>query len=543
MKFKIFFIVLTLVLSQGIILANNIESVKDAGDFVTTSAPEKTDFYSDNNKNMDSKMNEFSIYDFLISNKKSLYFNVDKMNEENSCMQSFFEAVERYEQGNTTSSYKSFESIINESSYNDFYYMLMAYKLSDMGFFSLANSAINKVGDKYIWQEQIDALKQYYFPEYMHSTEEEMFLADIQSSINYSNLTHESIADVMKKDKIIKRSDYALYLVAEALYAEKDYQKALNLINKAFSINPYNVYYSELKAKILTEQKKYNEAIDVIVNIEQKNGLSPVTLRELDSIKYIAMSKAEGNPLKSKYYLALYFFANKDYAKALNELSIVNYKNKLPEAYTLAGNIHFLNKEFEKASDSYQKALAIDKKHSFAYSGLGNILVLKKDYSGAKKAYLKAEKYDKKNIENLLNLAFVSMLENDNTTASNYCDKAIVINNKAFQPYYVKSKINQENEQADLRKAIRLNPFYSNSWLDLTTYYIEKNDFKAAENCLASVKFLEEKSYRYYYYNAMLAKMNSDSESANNNFKKAVNLYSTKNSIFINVPTANIKEF
>lgn len=499
--------------------------------------------FTEQTSKFDASLNDSNIHDLIFSSSQSFALNKDMKNDSATILKQFFESMERFSQSNVTVAYKGFNSIIDDNSQNDFCYMFMAYKLTDIGFFSLADLAMNKVQDRQVWQKYIDSIKKSYFPEYKLDYEDEMFFANIYTSINYNNLTRESIADVMKRDKIIKRSDYANYLVANALYIDKDYTKSLIFINRAISIDSNNIYYLKLKARILYDQEKYDDALAVINSLDSRNILYSDSLNEINQIKYLILSKSEKNSLKARYYLAYYFYLNKDYPKALKELSFIIPKNKLPEASNLAGNIYFSNKEYDKSLENYEKTIKIDKRYAPSYKGIANLYVLKKDYANAQKYYLKAYKYDRNDADTLVDLSLICFVTKDVQGAKEYCDKAFSANPDFYKAYYLQAKIKPERAVLSLKKASESNPFYSNSWLDMADNALAERNINAAQSYVDSVRFLDENSYRYYYYAGLIAKMNSDNETASRNFSKSIDLFSLKNEQFFNIPTANIKEF
>ena len=84
-------------------------------------------------------------------------------------------AVKHAEQSNVSVAYYEFRNILNKMEPNDFYYMTASYKLSQLGFFSLAHLAMSKVQNREIWGEHINAIRKLYFPDIFLKTQEEVF--------------------------------------------------------------------------------------------------------------------------------------------------------------------------------------------------------------------------------------------------------------------------------------------------------------------------------------------------------------------------------
>lgn len=442
------------------------------------------------------------------------------------------EAKERFEQSNVTVSYNTYDKLIDSGKLNDFYYVYLAYKMANIGFFSLAEKSIKNIDNKNLWQDYTEELKKYYMPKSKLSYEEEMFLANIYTSIYYNNLTRESIFDLMKKDKIMRRSDYAEYLAASAFYIEKDYTKALGMINRACSQNSDNVYYMKYKARILTELEKYNDALNIIENIENKKLKMVDTDNTANTrgLKYLILSKNEKNEFKSKLYLAKYFYINNAQDRALKELSGVQYKSKMPEISTLMGDIYFYQKDYKKAQNAYNVALMFNKRCSSAFKGLGDINLAQNTFATAKEYYEKAYHYNKQDEDTLLNLAIASFAQNDIKNARKYADIALSVSSKDnYKIYYVQAKLKPERSAQYLDKALQINPLYADTWFDLGDIALAKSDINTAEKYISNGNFLAQGSYKYYYYISKIDDKLNKKQEAEQNMQEAVNMYAKDN--------------
>ena len=82
------------------------------------------------------KSSEFDLYYDM-----KLYYNptvrelINKINK----------AEQHFEKSNVAVSYYEYKHILQDMQPNDFYYMFLAYKLSQFGFFSLAHEAMSKI--------------------------------------------------------------------------------------------------------------------------------------------------------------------------------------------------------------------------------------------------------------------------------------------------------------------------------------------------------------------------------------------------------------
>jgi len=442
------------------------------------------------------------------------------------------EAKERFEQSNVTASYNIYDKLIDSGKLNDFYYVYLAYKMVNLGFFSLAEKSIKNIDDKNVWNQYTEELVKYYLPKYKLSFEEETFLANIYTSIYYNNLTRESIFDLMKKDKIMRRSDYANYLAASAFYIEKDYPKALSMINRACSQNSDNIYYQKYKARILTELERYNEALNIIQDIEN-NKLKMVdadNTANTKGLKYLILSKNEKNEFKSKLNLAKYYYINNAQDRALKELSGVQYKSKMPEVSALMGDIYLSQKDYKKSQNAYNVALMFNKRYSYAFKGLGDISLAQNNFATAYEYYEKAYHYNKQDEDTLLNLAITSFAQNDTKNARKYIDLAQSVSSKDnYKIYYVQAKLKPERNAQYLDKALLINPLYADIWFDLGDIALSRSDVNTAEKYINNGNFLAQGSYKYYYYISQIDDKLNKKQESEQNMEEAVNLYGKDN--------------
>lgn len=536
-----FFLIIALI---GALFSGTICFAETVFDSQSSENKTKTDIESQEPENMmftdsiakyGADLNNSSITDLITPQNGQNYIKNNEFYSDITELKPFFSAMEKFSQSNVTVAYKNFNSIVVTDSLNDFQYMLMAYDLSNIGLFDLAEISMAKVKDQKIWQKYIKSLKESSFPKHELGYDDEIFLANIYAAITYNNLTRESISDLKKNSKILRKSDYAGYLLATALYKEKEYQKALSAVNKAISANSDNISYLKFKAKILCEQEKYGDALEVIKDIESKNIVFSDFSKEINTMKYFVLSKLEKNELKAKYYLANYMYLNSDYNRAIDELLPVVAKNKLPEATDLLAKIYFFNKNYDKANEEYKKIIAINKHYAPAYKGIADIQSEQKDYESALKNYEKAYKYNKNDIDTLLDLSAISFVANNNEKALSYCKKADAIDENYYKTFYLKSKLYKDQAEFYLKKTLESNPFCNNAWLDLANIEINKKNISIAQTYIDSAGFLETDSYRYYYYKGFISKINDNDIDAEKNFKTAIILYNKNKQSNMNI--------
>ena len=87
---------------------------------------------------------------------------------------------------------------------------------------------------------------------------------EIYADIYYNNLSKESIRELGKQVALLKKSDYANYIMAQAYYESAEYSKALQYINKALDMKFNAPVYLQYKSKILCNVGDYKQSLKII---------------------------------------------------------------------------------------------------------------------------------------------------------------------------------------------------------------------------------------------------------------------------------------
>ncbi len=437
----------------------------------------------------------------------------------------FAEANEKFTQGNITAAYKTYKSIVAAYSTEDFVNLGLAYKFANMGLFSLAQEAINNIQDREIYNNQIQLIKSKFFPQVVLSYDDEIMLAQNYTEIYYNNLAFEVARDMAKLPEKFKRSDYAHYILSQAYYNIKEYNKAINEINKALSINPENANYAKYKAQIYCETNKLSDAVKILDNLLSQNVNILDYKNDLEGLRYYTLAKATKDREKSKYYLAHYFMKTGDTQRAIKELNQnINSNKKAYHSMTLLANIYFKQNNLSKAMDLYENAYKIKKNDPQTLMGIADLYMLKKDYKNALDFYVKAAKRDKHNAKALINASLCYKMLNMTDKSVEYANKALEQENIDSEIYYIASKVNEIKNIQYLKKSVSINPTYTNAWLELADIAIANNRTDLAQTYLKPVKYVDAKNSKYYYYSGLINKKKGNKEAANADFKKALEL-------------------
>lgn len=444
--------------------------------------------------------------DFDFSAGEQLYYNKDIKD----LLKKIENANELYSQSNVSASYYECRRILREMKPNDFYYMYLAYKFTQMGFYSLSKEAFSKVSDNEIWASHTENIKTNLIPLFELRLPEEIFMSELLCDIKFNNLTEESVKKLIKSDKSLSNSDYGSYIKAVAYYTEKNHKKALSEIEKALSKNPDNIEYIKCKAEILIALENRREALKTLDLIDKSNIIFTETIRSVDKIKYYILSSSGKNENEDKYNLAYYFYLNKDYPRAVKELTALVSKGELKKPAELLGKIYFITGKAESAEKLYEKCITKNKKVPFAYKGLGDILLSQKNYGQAYEKYKTAYRYDKKNPEILTALVVTAAKTNAAEEKYKYLLKLKKIAPTNFRTLYLCSKLTGDKDNHVLKSALKYNPFYPEGWLDLTEYEYRKDNLKMAEEYVNTAAFVTTDNPRYFYYKSLVNSSKND---------------------------------
>lgn len=437
----------------------------------------------------------------------------------------YAEANEKFTQGNITAAYKDYKSLLSATETADFVNLGLAYKFANIGLFSLAQDAINNIQDRELYNTQIHLIKSRLFPQMVLSYDDEILLAQNYTEIYYNNLAFEVARDMSKMPERYKRSDYAHYILSQAYYNTKEYNKAINEINKALSINPDNVNYVKYKAQIFCETNRLSEAVKLLDGLLETHVDILDYRDDLEGLRYYTLAKATKDRAKSRYYLAHYFIKAGDDKRAIKELNQNVAINKKDFAsMTLLADIYFRQNKLSDAMDYYELAYKAKKTNPETLVGIADMYLFKKDYKNALDFYLKATKKDKNNSEILVKASLCYKMLGETDKSVVFANNALGKDYVSAETYYIVSKINEIKNIQYLKKTVAINPLYIDAWLDLADIALKNNRVDLAEVYLDSIKYLNKQDARYYFYSGLVNKKYGNNDVAKKNFKKALEL-------------------
>ncbi len=432
---------------------------------------------------------------------------------------------DKFAQGNITAAYSDYTKAVAASLNNDFQAMFLAYKLANIGFFTLSQHAINQISDTAMYSSQTQSIKNIFFPTIALSYDEEILLAEKYADIYYNNLSKETIKELSKSSNLLKKSDYANYILSQAYYESGDFGRAMNTVNKALNIHKNSPFYLQYKSKILCETKNYNDAIKILDKIPTTGFLIQKFQKGLDVQREYTLSNQYKEASKSKFHLARYFYLIGENNRALKEINnSISAKKKNAEALAMLGDIQFKIGDYTKAKDAYEKALKVNKKNSQGLMGLGNLEKLTGTYEQALVYYKQAQKHDKNNLDAAIETARLLNKTGDSVKAKEIFAAEVIKHPNSSKLYYAMSEVYDEKQSEYLKKSLSLNVFNSDAWIDLAEISVTHNNLEQAEKYLLWVKASDNENYKYYYVEGLVNKLKSNETAAVTSFKKSLKL-------------------
>ena len=477
-------------------------------------------------QNPDSKhFNLANIVDSFLNNETQISTNV--LDKKSQTRKKFISISSKFNQGNAKVAYDEYENLIDEID-NDVCLLNLSKIFYEIGFFSLANKATEKIVYKNQFYDNISDLEKSYKPKSLLTKEDEIFFAKQYSGIYFDNTAQENIQELLNLKNKYQKNDYYDFILSRAYLETKDTKNALNYVNKAINLNNKNINYQLFRIDILISQKKYQEAKKLIEKLE-KSSLALNFIPELKIKKETVLIYTTNNEKDKKYHTVNKTFLEGNFEKNNDKITTLYAKSELANGSIERANVYFVN--------SYK----LNKNNVDTIIGLGDIMYLHGDYKNAVKTYKKALNKDseKDNYEIILKLAQAQRQYAKNPKELKKLEaKLDKMPKTAYMDYYSAAlSIAQKNDvlkEEFLKRALDSNPMYENALGSLIELYLKNNQFELAKGLIYNVSFTLEKNFYYYY----LCGLYNQATKKNND---AIQFYKTSLNLNPNFEIANTK--
>ena len=420
----------------------------------------------------------------------------------------FVNATKKFNQGNVVVAYDEFENLSNSIN-SDYALLVFAKSMYEIGFFSIGTKSLEKIKHKKFVQDTIDDLKKCYLPSFTLDKNEEIYLAKAYSSIHYDNSAQEISFELNKNEALTGKSDYANYILSQAMSESRQYQQALNFINKASSMNKTNLSYLNFKVKTLNALNKNKEALEIIEQVEKNNANEHIFKNSFMLQKETILANLSKDEQDRKYHQTMKTFMEGNYQKAIEDCkNILSFDKKNYKILTLLAMGQFVTGDRQSAKKNYLASYEINKNYPYTLSGLGDVKFLEYDLEGAIKYYKKALSQNPKDQTSALKLALI--YKNDTKyekDLKNLEKKLAKMDSAPFMSYHsiaaTIAKDNKNLRREYIRRATAINPLYENGWVAFLNYELENKDLDGAKNFLYMISFSNRTNYIYFYLNAL----------------------------------------
>ena len=442
------------------------------------------------------------------------FLNLSGQNENSNLEESekqriaFVNATKKFNQGNVVVAYDEFENLSNSIN-SDYALLVFAKSMYEIGFFSIGTKSLEKIQHKKYIQDTIDDLKKCYLPSFTPDKNQEIYLAKAYSSIHYDNSAQEISFELNKNQALTSKSDYANYILAQAMSESKQYRQALNFINKSCLMNKNNLSYVCFKIKTLIALDKNKEALEIIEDIEKNLVNEHIFKNNFMLQKQTVLANLSKNEQDRKYYQTMKTFMEGNYQKAIQDCkNILSFDKKNYKILTLLAMGQFVTGDIENAKKNYLTSYEINKNCPYTLSGLGDVKFIEYDLESAIKYYKKALSQNPKDQTSALKLALI--YKNDTKyekDLKNLEKKLAKMDPAPFLSYYsiaaTIAKDNKNLRKEYIRRATAINPLYENGWVAFLNYELENKNIENAKNFLYMISFSNRTNYIYFYLNAL----------------------------------------
>lgn len=420
----------------------------------------------------------------------------------------FVSATKKFNQGNVVVAYDEFNNL-SESINSDYALLVFAKSMYEIGFFSIGTKSLEKIRHKNFLKNMSDDLKKCYLPTYTLDKNEEIYLAKAYTSIHYDNSAQEIAFDLNKNSSLMEKSDYANYVLSQAMSQSRQHSQALIFINKASSMNPDNVSYNIFKIKTLISLKKYKDALKFIEEIETKHSDEIVFKNTIMVLKETVLANLAKDEEDKKYHIVMKTFLEGNYQRAIQDCkNILSFDKKNYKILTLLALGQFITNDLNNAKKNYLASYEINKNYAPTLSGLGDVKFVEYDLEGALKYYKKALSQDPNDQTSALKMALI--YKNDSKFSKdlkNLEKKLAKMNPSPFLSYYsiaaTIAKDNKNLRKEYIRRATVINPLYENGWVAFLNLELDNKNFEEAKNFLYMISFSNQTNYTYFYLNAL----------------------------------------
>jgi tetratricopeptide (TPR) repeat protein len=333
---------------------------------------------------------------------------------------------------------------------------------------------------------------------------------EAQQSGKYDQAIHNYRLILEKYPRVPEiRSNLGAALAAEGNYTEaiKEYQQALALKpNSQVQLNLALAYYKsgDIRSAVDVLKKVHEDAPS---NQQTTTLLADCYLRLGQNKDVIALltpvQQAEPDNKTFIYLLGTALVRDGQAAQGQLMIDRILKNGDSAEAHLLMGTTKFMVSDFSGALEDLQKAIDLNPNLPDLYTYYGQALLVTGDQAGARKAFERELQIDSNNFDSNLRMGVLLRQDEQNDKALQYLQHALQIRPGDFGVRYQIATV--EIAEGEIEKAQR----------DLESLVKEAPQFVEAHVSLATVYFREKRKEDGNRERALVAKLNSERQAAN----------------------------
>lgn len=467
-----------------------------------------------------------TIMDSFLNTKKTQDVTLDETQKQRTA---FVEATKKFNQGNVVVAYDEFENLLDNIN-SDYALLIFAKSMYEIGFFSIGTKSLEKIRHKDFLKNITDDLRSCYLPSFAPDKNEEIYLAKAYSSIHFDASAQETAFELNKNESLMEKSDYANYILSQAMNESRQYRQALLYINKASVMNPKNLSYINFKIKILNSLKKNKEALETIEEVEENYPYESIFKNNFMIQKEIILANLAKNEQDRKFHLMMKTFLEGNYHKTIKDCeNILSFDKKNYKVLSLLALAQFITNDRENAKKNYLASYEINKNYPMTLSGLGDVKFCEYDFEGALKYYEKSLSQNQNDQTSALKMALIYKNNSKYAKDLKKLEKKLEkMNPEPFLSYHsIAATIAADNKNLKkeyIRRASAINPLYENGWAAFLNFELANNNLKNAKNFLYMISFSNSTNYMYFYLNALYDIKKGNTNSAIVNLRNCLSL-------------------
>ena len=440
--------------------------------------------------------------------------NMDMVIKDNFIKAKYSSAENRFIQSNVKASYDDFYDLVQKANHDDYVFLLYGIKMAEYGLFDLSDELIEKLDNNHFTASYIKDMKRYYYPSSILSQKDIIALADAYSNIVYNNMALETTSELLNTTRF-EESDYKNYLIALGYYKSNNLPLALKYIDNAILENDININYLSLKARILADSKKNNQALKVLAKIKKTPFLTIDFKQKVRATEEYVLYKTSKTDTLKDYHLAYYYHLQDKSLLATKVLqsAILTSKQYSSDIYALLGRIYYENNEPVKGEEFAARAYRENKHNYLATLTLADVNYDMRKYSDALSYYKKAKRQSKDPAPQVGIAKSYIALEQPDKAKKIY--EKLLQNNKMNEDLLVESlKVIPQRVDYYLPRVASIDLSNNDIWLGLANHAIKDGNYTMATTYLNNSYYIDENNFKYYYYLSLVLRAKGDNEMA-----------------------------